>query len=481
MVIRGGTATFTITVTNTGEVALSSVAVADQSAPGCEREIGDLAVGGVSTYTCTLEDLQESLTNVATVSGQNSGVLTTATDDAEVSVAALTIVKDTSTPIVARAGTAAFTVTVTNAGDTELTDVTVTDPAAPGCSAQIGTLAAGESRQLECLVTSVAAGFTNTASVTGTPPDGEPITSESSAAVQVADITVVKEALGSVTPIGGDAEFRITVTNTGEVALSPVQVSDPQVPGCARTIDTLPAGGSQSWTCTQTGLEESLTNVVTATGTAETVTVTDSDDATVSVTGLTLTKDTSTPIVDRGGEALFTLVVTNTGAVPLSDVTVDDPVAAGCSRVIGTLEAGQSSTIECSVTDVAEGFTNTATVTGTPPEGDPLTDTDDAVVEVADIEIEKTARAEVVHSGETATFELTVTNTGEVDLTDVVVTDVPAPECARTFDALAVGASESWTCTVDGLTEQLTNVASVTGTAGSPPPTPTTRPSPSRR
>ena len=467
VVTRGDTATFTIAVTNTGEVDLSAVAVSDQSAPGCARVIGDLAAGATSTYTCTLENLQETLTNVATVTGQNSGVVTTASDDATVSVAELTIRKDTSTPIVSRNGTAAFTVVVTNGGDTELTGVTVGDPAAPGCSATIGTLAAGESRELECVVTSVTAGFTNTATVTGTPPDGDPITAEASAAVLVADIALVKEAVSSVTPIGGDAEFRLTVTNTGEVALSPVQVVDPQAPGCARTFSELAAGASETWTCTQTGLDASLTNTATATGTSDTVTVTDTDDATVSVTGITLTKVTSTPIVDRGGEALFTLVVTNNGDVPLTGVTLDDPLAADCSTDIGTLPAGESRTIECSVTGVDAGFTNTATVTGTPPEGDPVTDEAQAAVQVADIEIEKTAQTPVVPAGGTATFELTVTNTGEVALTDVVVTDPLAPECARTFGALGVGASETWTCTVAGVSAQLTNVASVTGTAGS--------------
>ncbi|MFT3970801.1 MAG: LPXTG cell wall anchor domain-containing protein [Micropruina sp.] len=466
VIARGGTASFTMTVTNTGEVPLAGVLVADPSAPDCARDIGALTVGQVVTYTCTLADVQASLTNVATVSGQSGGVVTTATDDAKVSVAQLTIEKTTSTPIVERGGTAAFTVVVTNEGDTELTDVTVADPLAPTCAATIGTLAAGASRTLECAVTGVTAGFTNTATVTGTPPGGAELTGESSASVQVASIAIVKEAIASVIPTGGDAQFRLTVTNTGEVALTAVQVTDPLAADCARGFARLAAGASETWTCTQPGLTASLTNVATVVGTAGTVTVTNSDDATVSVAGLTLSKQTSTPIVDRGGDARFSLVVTNTGDVALSNVAVDDPRAPDCSATIGTLPARESRTIECSVTGVADGFTNTATVTGTPPQGDPLTDQAEAAVQVADVEITKTARTEVVHTGETATFELTVTNTGEVALTDVAVTDPLAPGCARTIGALAVGASQTWTCTVANLTAQLTNVASVSGTAG---------------
>ena len=466
VVARGGTATFTMTVTNTGEVPLSGVLIADQSAPDCARPIGDLAVGQVVSYSCTLENLQNSLTNVASVSGQNAGVVVSATDDAQVSVAQLTIHKETGTPVVDRNGTAAFTVTVTNAGDTELTGVTVDDPLAPGCSVAIGTLAAGQSRSTECTVTGVITGFTNTATATGTPPGGARLTAESTAAVQVASIEIVKEAIGSVVPTGGDARFRLTVTNTGEVELSPVRVTDPLAADCARSFDRLAAGASETWTCTQRALTGSLTNVATAVGIAGTVTTTDSDDASVSVAGLTLSKQTSTPIVDRGEEARFTLVVTNTGDVALSDVTVDDPRAPGCTQAIGTLAARDGRTIECSVAGVTAGFTNTATVTGTPPEGEPLTDRAEATVRVADIEIVKTARTPVVHSGSSATFELTVTNTGEVALDDVDVADELAPNCARTIGALSAGASRNWTCTVDDVTAALTNVASVNGSAG---------------
>lgn len=50
---------------------------------------------------------------------------------------------------------------------------------------------------------------------------------------------------------------------------------------------------------------------------------------------------------------------------------------------------------------------------------------------MADIEIVKAADQVVVARGDTATFTMTVTNTGEVDLTTVAVTDQSAPDCAR--------------------------------------------------
>jgi hypothetical protein len=60
-----------------------------------------------------------------------------------------------------------------------------------------------------------------------------------------------------------------------------------------------------------------------------------------------------------------------------------------------------------------------------------------------------------------------VLNTGDVTLTNVVVTDAISPNCNRTIGTLAPGASVSYKCTRPNVTSSFTNVAVVTGTAGS--------------
>jgi hypothetical protein len=50
---------------------------------------------------------------------------------------------------------------------------------------------------------------------------------------------------------------------------------------------------------------------------------------------------------------------------------------------LGTLSVGQTETYPCSVTNVTEAFTNVATVNGEGPQGQPVSDSDDAVVFVA--------------------------------------------------------------------------------------------------
>jgi uncharacterized repeat protein (TIGR01451 family) len=66
-VVMGGNAEFTITVTNSGDVDLNNVAVADAMVPACDNAIGDLAVGAVNSYSCTDTNVQASYTNVADV------------------------------------------------------------------------------------------------------------------------------------------------------------------------------------------------------------------------------------------------------------------------------------------------------------------------------------------------------------------------------------------------------------------------------
>lgn len=77
---------------------------------------------------------------------------------------------------------------------------------------------------------------------------------------------------------GGDANFTITVTNTGDITLT-VTTSDPLVPACDNSLGDLGPGASTSYACTDVGVTASYTNTITATGAVTggpTVTATDS-------------------------------------------------------------------------------------------------------------------------------------------------------------------------------------------------------------
>jgi hypothetical protein len=95
-------------------------------------------------------------------------------------------------------GTAKFSITVTNTGNTVLADVTVTDPLSPACNrtkAQIPALASmapGAAVTYSCSRPSVQAPFDNVATATGTPPSGPNVTATDTAPVKVKALTPKK-------------------------------------------------------------------------------------------------------------------------------------------------------------------------------------------------------------------------------------------------------------------------------------------------
>jgi len=83
-----GTAHFTITVTNHGNVRLTAVRVDDALAPSCTRhDLGTLAPGSSHTYTCSLTSVKRDFVNVAVASGKPpKGPRVVASDHAAVHV-----------------------------------------------------------------------------------------------------------------------------------------------------------------------------------------------------------------------------------------------------------------------------------------------------------------------------------------------------------------------------------------------------------
>jgi uncharacterized repeat protein (TIGR01451 family) len=143
-----------------------------------------------------------------------------------------------------------WNLTVTNSGDIDLTDVTVTDdtvtdldcdPGTGGNQATIASLAPGEANAVTCTATSVVTedqlGTTvsNNASVTGNYGDYQ-VTDASSAQVAMPALTRGIDVTKIVTnqpqagfDLGETVTYGITVTNTGSTPLFGVTVSDDQV------------------------------------------------------------------------------------------------------------------------------------------------------------------------------------------------------------------------------------------------------------
>ena len=93
---------------------------------------------------------------------------------------------------------------------------------------------------------------------------------------------------------------------------------------------------------------------------------------------------------------------------------------------------------------------------------DPVDPTDPAISIIKRDAVDKDD-TQAVEVGGTAAFEIVVTNTGEEDLVNVVVTDPLEPACDKTIGSLAIGASDTYTCNSTSIQSAFTNVANVTG------------------
>jgi uncharacterized repeat protein (TIGR01451 family) len=112
---------------------------------------------------------------------------------------AIAIVKNPKSQTVAVGGTATFTITVTNAGNTVLTNVTVVDPLTPNCNRTkadipaLASMAPGASVTYTCTRPNVRASFDNVATATGTPPSGPNVTASDTAPVKAKALTPAKK------------------------------------------------------------------------------------------------------------------------------------------------------------------------------------------------------------------------------------------------------------------------------------------------
>ncbi|NJN92670.1 MAG: DUF11 domain-containing protein [Anaerolineales bacterium] len=469
----GDVVTFTITVTNSGDITLTNVTVTDALASNCDQSLGDMAVGASDNYTCTLT-VTTDLTNTATVVGTPpAGPNATASDDAFVNVISptLQISKTPDVQFALSGDPVTFTISVVNTGDVTLTNVTVTDALASDCDESLGDMAVGASNNYTCALT-VTTDLTNTAIVTGTPPLGPDISASDDAFVDVISpsIQISKSAISSTIQRGDPVTFTITITNTGDAALSNVQVSDGQTPACSQSsLGLLASGAITSYTCSQANITTSFTNTAIVTGTPPAgPVVTDTAEAPILVVGpnLEISKLPVYQDIVSGTAVTFTIILTNSGDITLTTVTLDDVSQPACSPTYNNMPPGDVQSYNCPVGAVTSDLTNTVIATATPEAGRPVVVSATAVVNVAEpgLSLAKTPDSQYVLSGGTAVFTITVVNTGDVTLDPITVTDTLAPLCDNNNSIpLFQGFTWAYTCTMPGVTTDLTNTAIVSG------------------
>lgn len=277
--------------------------------------------------------------------------------------------------------------------------------------------------------------------------------------------TVVVSPASSTAPIVYD----VTVRNDGELPLDNVAVTDanPNAAACTQNYTgTLAVNASWTYQCTSTvpvvanpapgGQTETNTAVVVANAGTNPVTGESTSVVTLVTPKISLTKVADLPIVAVGAAVPFTLVVTNTGSVALTNILVSDPLVPTCQATIPVLGPAETApAIHCSLAAAVSDFVNSATVTA---QAGVITvsATASAPVRVVTpaLQIAKTvnglaadaAPGPSVVEGDVLTFGFVVTNPSTDDtVTNITVTDNRLGPVSCPFTTLGPGAS--MTCT----------------------------------
>ena len=508
----GDTVTYTVVVTNNGNVTVSDIRMKDTlyEALSSEEAFTLQPAGSKEftyTYTVTQADVDAGkIDNTVTAAGKdprNDDV--SDSDDATVTTVAanpaITVVKTADPTSGVEAGdTVTYTVVVTNNGNVTVSSIEMEDTLVKLNAAPFD-LAPGESKNditytYKVTQADVDAGkIDNTATATGKDPKNDDVTASDDAEVTTVAaapaITVVKTADPTSGVIVGDTvTYTVVVTNSGNVTVSNISMSDTLVELSVEPFDLAPGQSKEdiiyTYTVTQADVDAGqINNTATATGKdPKNDDVTASDDAEVTtvaaapaITVVKTADPTSGVIV--GDTVTYTVVVTNSGNVTVSNISMSDTLVE-LSVEPFDLAPGQSKdnityTYTVTQADVDAGkIDNTAAAAGKDPRNNNVTASDDATVTTvaADpaITVAKTASpASGVEAGAAVTYTVVVTNSGNVTLTHVNLTDTLVTLDEESY-TLAPGGSETVTyqyvVTQSDVDNQLiTNTVTAEGTA----------------
>ena len=416
-----------------------------------------------------------------------------------------------------------FTFTVTNNTAVTLTNVRVADALVnsassstaptPSCSALTTptgtcsgastTLLAGQSATFTATYTTTQADLdhgsvSDQATATATPPTGPNLSNSTGVvtvtAAQNGALTLNKTALpGTVDSVGDVIDYTFEVTNAGNVTLRTLSIVETDFTGSGSLSSiTCPSGAlapgatvdcTATYPVTQADLTAgSVANTATANALSPSggAVVSPASTATVDVdqvASLDLVKS-ATPAgaasYNAGQLITYSFVVTNTGNVPVTGITVDEVAFTG-SGAVSAIDCPADSLapaaqFTCTATytltqaDVdAESVRNTARANGTAATG-PVVSNDSAVttpqVPASSLALTKTASTSFVNAAaETVTYSFAIRNEGNVTVSDVAVDET---------DFTGTGATPTVTCPTSTLApgQQVVCTADYTVTQG---------------
>ncbi len=324
--------------------------------------------------------------------------------------AELELEKKSLTPEVHDGEQARFSLTATNSGPSDATEVKITDILPTGLkyvsATGTGASCTAKGQEVTCtfaaplavdahvsveLVTQTSGPGrrVNTATVTSAAEDLEPANNTAKAEVEVlpsADLRLEKKASPTSVKADGEVTYTLTIEDKGPDAARKVLVSD-ELPagedlltssaGCTHTGQhvSCEVGGTelasgQTRTVELTVLMEVSLAEHSVVNTAEVTSETFDPDLANNIASaevqvetaadLQLTKSAAPESVDVGGEVTYTLLATNAGPDTVKGATVTDHLPAGetyVSNDAGCTDAGQ--TVSCSLGDLPDSATRT--------------------------------------------------------------------------------------------------------------------------
>ncbi|WP_219950013.1 DUF11 domain-containing protein [Salinibacterium sp. M195] len=507
--------TFTVDVVPTSPVAQGAAAQVFQN---CARNLSDI-IGLDPPANCA----SQSFPPVAQLSVSKSSTASTATREGD--VVSYTV---TATNTGGSAYTSAEPATVTDDLSGVLDDATFNNDASanalsgPTFTSPIlswsGPLAAGASVTLKYSVTVSLAGdavLSNTACIPAGQASADPCTTVSTAITRAPSIRLVKSASPLSVVDGEPITYTFVVTNSGNVRLNSPTVSEDSFNGAnpagMSVLDcgvpaptTLMPGAQMICTATYTPVQgdvdgASLSNTATSSGVAAASGPVSSPPQTVTLPAV---QDPSLSMAKSAGPGGFTaanqlvtysFLITNTGNVTLNSIAVREGTFSGtgamstpsCPAGASSIAPGEQITCTATYTltqdDVdSGGLENSATAAGSSPAGPTIVSAPDEanfrIASAPSLSVDKSATSgPLTRIGQEVTYSFLLTNTGNVTLDEVEVTErsftgtgtITMPSCA----VLTLAPAASTSCTAQYfLTQadvdagQIQNTASASGT-----------------
>ncbi|MCM2359385.1 MAG: SpaA isopeptide-forming pilin-related protein [Geobacteraceae bacterium] len=387
-----------------------------------------------------------------------------------------------------------WTYLVTNSGNVPLAGVTVSDSMGLAVTCPQNTLAAGAAMTCTASGTATIGQYENIGYVTGRDPLDAEVTSQYASHYfgQTPAVAIVKKTNGIDAPVapgpyaavGSTVSWSYEVSNSGNVPLTGVAVSDSM--GVAVSCPQTTLAPAEAMSCSGSGIAVAgqYENIGYATGKDPNNADVTSQYAShyfgpapaIAIVKKTNGVDAPTapgPYVAVGAPVTWSYEVSNSGNVPLTGVTVSDSQGVTVTCPQNTLAAGAAMTCTASGTAVIDQYQNIGYATGRDPLNAEVTSQYAShyfgmtpsiyLVKKTNGIDAPTAPGPGVEVGSTVTWTYDVTNTGNVPLTGVTVSDSMGVAVTCPQSTLAVDAA--MTCTGSGIAvaNQYENIGYVVG------------------